>query len=107
MTFEDIVGTVKIASENIVELSEEEINHFSGIVFEAVLKPSFSSARGGAGLKMKEAVIRDENVYFREIIQSLEEKKNWPIFIEEAAYLEICWADFLREVRDHLRMSQK
>jgi hypothetical protein len=98
VTFEDIIRTVRITAVPLVDLSEEELKHFSGIIFEAILKPVFSSKKGGAGLRIKKDILGSEKIFFQEMVKALEEKKKWPVFSEESTYVEVCWTNFLTEV---------
>jgi hypothetical protein len=101
--FEAMIIIVSGAAETIVGLSEDEVKHLSGIIFETVLVPVFRSNNGGAGLRVKREILHSEKSYFREMVKALEERKHWPVFVEESAYVEVCWTKFLTEVEERLQ----
>jgi hypothetical protein len=107
IAFEDILSIVTscTATEAIlVALSENEINQFSGIIYEATLETVYYIS--GVGLRMKEEIMKSEEIYFREIVSVLGEKKNWTMFLEETPSKEFCWNRFLLEVEEHLRLQE-
>jgi hypothetical protein len=105
VSFEDIIQTVRITAGPIADLSEEELKHFSGIIFETILKPVFCSKKGGAGLRIKKDILGSEKIFFQEMVKALEEKKKWPVFGEESMYVEVCWTNFLTEVDTQYHLS--
>jgi hypothetical protein len=101
VSFEEIVEAVRLVTVTvIVTLSDEDIQDYAGIIFEATLKPIYVHAVGGK-FGLKSEIINSEEKYFKEIIKTLEEKKVFELDVEPL------WNNFLRDVDIYLRGSRK
>jgi hypothetical protein len=101
ISFEDIVEVVRLVSGSVRMLSKPEILTFSGIIYEATLKPVYSDLFG-AKLDLKREISLNEDLYFREVIRTLEERKKLVSSLN-APEIEMSWAQFLRDVEEHLQ----
>jgi hypothetical protein len=100
ISFDDIVDSVQLTSESGSPLTREEILEYSGIIYEAVLKPKYQSLKGPSLCMKGESANNIEN-YFHEIIKSLEERKaNSQQSMEE---IERWLLSFKKEIESHLK----
>jgi hypothetical protein len=100
VSFEEIVEAVRLVTVTVnVTLSDEDIQDYAGIIFEATLKPIYVHAVGGK-FGLKSELLNSEDKYFKEIIKTLEEKKIFELNVEPL------WNNFLRDVDIYLRGSR-
>jgi hypothetical protein len=100
VSFDDIVDSVQLTSESGSPLTREEILEYSGIIYEAVLKPKYQSFKGPSLCMKGESASNIEN-YFHEIVKILEERKaNSQQSMEE---IERWLLSFKKEIENHLK----
>jgi hypothetical protein len=101
IAFEEIVEAVGLAAKTINNsLTEEDLQDYAGIVFEATMRPVYLRSVGGK-FGLKSELTNSEEKYFREIMKTLEEKK----VLEHD--VESFWTKFLKDVDIYLRGSHK
>jgi hypothetical protein len=74
VSFEDIWEVVRRTSEQLTPLTKDEMCDYAGTIYEAILKIKFCTSKGPY-LCIKQEVVQSIDLYFKEILRVLDERK--------------------------------